>query len=70
MGFLDFLLFASLYNNSKLRHETANKMAEFSQDNYIWGDINENDFDDDDPELEEFREFIGLDGFDNNLDDV
>ena len=55
MAFLDFLLFASLYNNSKFRREAAESAARLSEDNYIWG-ADDDEFDD------EFEE-------DNNLDE-
>ena len=57
MEFLDFLLFASLYNNSKFRREAAYEAAQLNQDDYTWGEV-----DDDEDEYAQYDEYEELDG--------
>lgn len=56
MSFLGFMLFASLYNNFKLRRETARAIAaaEFGDD-YLWGETDD-EFDEVDELNEEYND--------------
>ena len=52
MSLLNFLLFASLYNNSKFRRKAAYEAAQLNQDDYIWGEV-----DDDEDEYTQYDEY-------------